>query len=51
MAVYAAHDMPAVRFKALSGVISEPAINVTIDGNTVVIIEGNQFAQLQRTRQ
>ena len=51
MAIYATDNVPAVSFKTLSGVIGEPALNVTIDRNTVVIIERSQFAQLQGTRQ
>ncbi|MNI76978.1 hypothetical protein D3C73_1332420 [compost metagenome] len=51
MAINATHHVPAVSFETLRGVISEPAFNVTIDRNTVVIVERNQFAQLQRTSQ
>ena len=43
--------MPAVCFKALGRIVSEPALHLAIDGNTVVIIDGNQLAQPQRAGQ
>jgi hypothetical protein len=49
--INATHNVPAVGFETFSGVISEPAFNVTVDGDTVVVIERNQFAQLQGTCQ
>ncbi len=45
--VHAAHHVPAVGFKAFRGIVGEPAFNVAVDGDAVVIIEGHQFAQLQ----
>ncbi len=45
MAINRWNDMPAISFKTFGGVVGKPAFNVTIDGNTVVIVEGNQFAQ------
>ena len=51
MTVNAAHDVPAVSFKAFGGIVSEPALNITVDRNAVVIIEGNQFTQFQGTGQ
>ncbi len=49
--VHAAHHVPAVGFKAFGGIVGEPAFNVAVDGDAVVIIEGHQFAQLQGTGQ
>ncbi|SXE21908.1 Uncharacterised protein [Klebsiella variicola] len=49
--VNAAHHVPAVGFKAFRGIVGEPAFNVAVDGDAVVIIEGNQFAQFQGTGQ
>ena len=51
MAINATHNVPAVGFETCSGVVSEPALNVTVDGDTVVVIERNQFTQLQGTCQ
>ena len=51
MTVDTAHNVPAVGFETFSGVISEPAFNVAIDRDTVVIVERDQFAQLQRSCQ
>ncbi len=49
--VNAAHHVPAVGFKAFRGIVGEPAFNVTIDGDAVVIIERHQFTQFQGTGQ
>ncbi|CAI1513220.1 Uncharacterised protein [Serratia liquefaciens] len=43
--------MPAVGFKALGGVVGEPAFHVTVDGDAVVIVERSQFAELEGTGQ
>ncbi len=43
--VHAAHHVPAVGFKAFRGVVGEPAFNVAVDGDAVVIIERHQFTQ------
>lgn len=51
MTVDVANNVPAVSFETHCGVVGEPAFNVTIDRDTVVIVERNQFTQLQRTRQ
>ncbi len=47
--VHAAHHVPAVGFKAFRGVVGEPAFNVAVDGDAVVIIERHQFTQFQGT--
>lgn len=44
-------NVPAVGFETLDGVVGEPAFYVTVDGDTVVIPERDQFAQLQGTGQ
>ena len=49
--VHAAHHVPAVGFKAFRGVVGEPAFNVAVDGDAVVIIERHQFTQFQGTGQ
>ncbi|VGQ05312.1 hypothetical protein SB6094_03719 [Klebsiella quasivariicola] len=49
--VHAAHHVPAVGFKAFRGIVGEPAFNVAVDGDAVIIIEGHQFAQFQGTGQ
>ncbi len=49
--VNATDNVPAVGFKTFRGVIGEPAFNMTIDRDTVVIIERDQFAQFQSTSQ
>ncbi|VUT15011.1 hypothetical protein SB6421_01251 [Klebsiella huaxiensis] len=51
MTVHAAHHVPAVGFKAFCRVVSEPAFNVTVDGDAVVVIERHQLAQFQGTGQ
>ncbi len=49
--VHTAHHVPAVGFKAFGGVVGEPAFNVAVDGDAVVIIERHQFTQFQGTGQ
>ncbi|MNP05673.1 hypothetical protein D3C76_976280 [compost metagenome] len=51
MAVNATHHVPAVGFETCCGIVGEPAFNVAVDGDAVVVIERNQFAQLQGTGQ
>ncbi|MNC08057.1 hypothetical protein D3C75_556280 [compost metagenome] len=51
MTVNATDHVPAVGFETCCGIVSEPAFNVTVDGDAVVVIERNQFAQLQGTCQ
>ena len=49
--IYTTNHVPAVSFETLRGVIGEPAFNVAIDRDAVVIVERNQFTQFQRTSQ
>ncbi len=51
MTINTTHNVPAVGFETCRSVISEPAFNMTVDGDTVVVIERHQFAQLQGTCQ
>ncbi|CAI1197903.1 Uncharacterised protein [Serratia quinivorans] len=51
VAVNVTHHVPAVGFKALGGVVGEPAFHVTVDGDAVVIVERGQFAELEGTGQ
>ncbi|MNS83220.1 hypothetical protein D3C72_1170010 [compost metagenome] len=51
VAINATYNVPAVGFETFSSVVSEPAFNVTINGDAVVIVERNQFAQFQGTGQ
>ena len=51
MAVDHGNDLPTVGFKTCRGVIGKPAFDFTVDGNTVVIIKGDEFAQLMGARQ
>ncbi len=43
MTVDVANNVPAVSFETHCGVVGEPAFNVTINRDTVVIVERNQF--------
>ena len=52
MAVNLGNNVPAIGFKALRRVIEEPAgdiavtTNFAVDGDVVVVVEGNQLAEL-----
>ena len=41
------YDVPTVSFEAAGCVIGEPSLDLTIDGNTVIVINRNQFAQAE----
>ena len=52
--IHARNHVPAIRFKALGGIVGVPVLDVTIDRDAVVIPESDQLVQLpgagQRTR-
>ncbi len=45
MAVDVRHHVPAIGLEALRRVVGEPAFDVAVDGNAVVVPEGGQLAQ------
>ncbi|MCY1354613.1 hypothetical protein D9M69_409980 [compost metagenome] len=45
MAVDVADHLPAVGFEALRGVVGEPAVDFAVDGDAVVVVEGDQLVQ------
>src|SRR5690606_35793719 len=47
MAVDVADYLPAVGLEALRGVVGEPAFHLAVDGDAVVVVEGDQLAQAQ----
>src|SRR5690606_26484353 len=49
--VHVAHHVPAVGFETLRGVVGEPVLDVAVDGDAVVVPEGDQLAQAQGTGQ
>ncbi|MND96041.1 hypothetical protein D3C80_883140 [compost metagenome] len=51
VAVNFMHDVPVIGLEAFRRVVGKPAIGFTVDGNAVVIVEPDQFAQPQRTGQ
>ncbi|MNM96841.1 hypothetical protein D3C81_1093330 [compost metagenome] len=51
MPVDAGDHVPAVRGKALRGVIGKPAGDVAVDGDAVVVVQADQLAQPERARQ
>ncbi len=51
MTVHTTHHVPAVGLEALGRVVGEPAFHVTVDGDAVVVPEGDQLAQAQGTGQ
>ncbi len=46
VAVDRANHIPAIGDKALGGVVYEPGCDLAVNRDTVVVIQGNQFAQL-----
>ena len=51
VAVDAAHHVPAVGFEPSRGVVGEPPPDLAVDGNVVVVIERDQLAEAQRSRE
>src|SRR5450830_787131 len=51
MTVDVADHLPVVGFETLRGVVGEPAFDFAVDGDAVVVIEGDQLAQVQGTGQ
>ena len=47
VAVDIADDLPAVRLETLGRVVGKPAFHFTVDGDAVVVVEGDQLAQTQ----
>jgi len=45
MAVYVGDDVPAVGLETLRGVVGEPAFDVAVDGDAVVVPERDQLAE------
>ena len=45
------NHIPTVRFKALTRVIREPVDYLTVNGNSIVIVNHNQLVELPGTRQ
>ncbi len=46
-----AQHVPAIGFEALRRVVAEPAFGVAIDGDVVVVVEGDELVQMQRAGQ
>ena len=44
------NDLPAVCFKSFWGVIGKPTFNSAIDGDAIVVVYTNQFAQPEGAR-
>ena len=47
MPVDVADHLPAIGLEALRGVVGEPAVDLAVDGNAVVVVEGDQLVQAQ----
>ena len=48
VAVHRADHVPAVGFKALTGVVGEPPLHIAVNGNTVVVVNGDEFVKPAR---
>ena len=51
MAVDRRNHVPAVGFETLRGVVAEPAFDLAVDGNAVVVVQHDQLRQAQRAGQ
>ena len=51
VAVDVRHHLPAVGLETLRRVVGEPAVDVAVDRDAVVVVEGDQLAQPQRAGQ
>ena len=51
VAVHAAHHVPAVRIEPGRGVVGEPPPDFAVDGDVVVVVERDQLAEAQRSRE
>src|SRR5690606_15651724 len=48
VAVHSPDHVPAIGFEALGRVIAEPAFDLAVDGDAVVIVQNDQAGQAQR---
>ena len=51
MSIYIGYHMPAIGLKALRGIVSKPTLDLSIDRNTIIVVNGDQLAEAQCTRQ
>ncbi len=51
MTIYIGNHMPAISLETLGGIVCEPALNVTVDRDAVVIPECDQLAKTESTGQ
>ena len=51
VAVNIGDDMPAVALEAGGDVFGKPAVHFAVDGDVVVVVKHDQFAQAQSARQ
>ena len=49
VAIDIAHHGPAVGFEARRRIVGEPALHLTVDGDVVVVPEGDEFVEAPRT--
>ena len=51
VAVHIGDDLPAIGLKAFRRVVGEPALDVAVDRNPVVVVKRDQFAEAERAGQ
>ena len=51
MTIDSRDHIPAIGFETLRGVVLEPAFDVTVDRDAIVVIQHDQLGQTQGTRQ
>src|SRR5690606_6574036 len=51
VAIYTTDDIPAIAFKTGGRIVAEPPIHLTVNRNTVVVVEDDELGQAKRARQ
>ena len=51
VAIDVVNHLPAVSLESRRGIVGKPTFNVAVDGDSIVVIKGYQFAQAQCARQ
>ena len=51
MPIHIGYHMPAIGLKALRGIVSKPTLDLSIDRDTIIVVNGDQLTEAQCARQ